>query len=41
MLESLLTQGTAIGLVARHLVVAMPDAGAEREQSAVLRDFEL
>jgi cell volume regulation protein A len=40
-LVSLLTQGSTIGLVARRLGVALPDAGDEHEQRAVFRDFEL
>jgi cell volume regulation protein A len=40
-LVSLLTQGTTIGLLARRLGVAMPDAGDEHEQRALFRDFEL
>jgi cell volume regulation protein A len=40
-LVSLLTQGTTIGLVARKLGVALPDAGDELQQRAVFRDFEL
>ena len=40
-LVSLLTQGTTIGLMARRLGVALPDAHDEREHRAVFRDFEL
>jgi len=40
-LASLLTQGTTIALVARKLGVALPDAGDERQQRAVFRDFGL
>ncbi len=38
---SLLLQGTTIGLVARRLGVAMPDADDERQTRAVFRDFAL
>ena len=38
---SLLLQGTTIGLVARRLGVAMPDANDERQTRALFRDFAL
>ncbi len=40
-LASLLTQGTTIGLLARHLGVAMPDPTDEHQVRAVFRDFVL
>jgi cell volume regulation protein A len=40
-LVSLLTQGTTIGVVARKLGVALPDAGDERGERAVFLDFAL
>ncbi|MEO8544053.1 MAG: potassium/proton antiporter [Burkholderiaceae bacterium] len=39
--SSLLLQGTTIGLMARRLGVAMPDARDERQHRALFRDFEL
>ncbi len=39
--SSLLLQGSTIGLMARKLGVAMPDAADERHQRAVFRDFVL
>ena len=38
---SLLLQGTTIGLMARRLGVAMPDADDERQTRALFRDFAL
>ncbi|MEO8280066.1 MAG: potassium/proton antiporter [Ideonella sp.] len=40
-LASLLIQGSTIGLVARKLKVALPDAADEQEVRAVFRDFAL
>lgn len=40
-LASLLIQGSTIGLAARRLKVALPDAADEREVRAVFRDFAL